>query len=1854
MKPFSVFLFACVSLYSLPSGMKVIAGTAETGASDANSLTIRSENQTILQWDSFSIGQNEMAQFMQLGKDAAVLNRVMGGSMSEILGMMQSNGQVYLINPNGVLIGPDARIESAGFLASTLDVLDADFLAGKELLFAGDSNGAILNLGTISCPRGDVALFARFVKNEGNIVAKEGSVFLASAPEVLLKPEGKERIYIRPDLGSEKSEDGPFPLENRGQIEALSVELKSGASPYIQAIRNAGSISAIATVEENGIVYLVAEQGYTEMSGSITANSGEVRILGDQAALFNGAKIDVSGDAGGGTVLIGGSFQGEDDSIKVSRATIVQEGVEIHADALKEGDGGQIVLWSSDRTGFYGSASAKGGEFGGDGGVVEVSGPQLFYAGLCSTAAPRGKTGTLLLDPNDITISTAATTNIATAWTPRPAYYSGFPPGANPSNLNTGDLVAALNLNNVLVQTDDLEVGGTGTINIQNDIVGWTAATQLTLRATSLILIDPTVTINNTSTGTGLGDPFTAIYFIANQANVLGAGNGIFLNDATIVTDAGNVYLNGVGGSAGAGNHGVNIFAMTGARGITTNSGSITLIGKASPDQGVATSDNSGVFIHGSGGANTASVFSNEGNITILGTSFSDRVVPSMTMNNQGVLIDSSAIVNAPIGVILIEGIGGNGTTSRSSGVEVSNLSTVTTSVGSIHIIGHGHGTGSDNYGVLINANTTVSSTGASSPDNLIFIEGTAGGGAGGNNNGIQVSNIASVTSLQGSIKMVGFGGGDGANNNGIFIYNSGVVSLTGVGANGSTISLVGTATTSALATDFNSGVSIIATPAGFGINSLDKDISVLGYAAINPTGSNNHGINISNNAGPDGPGRITGQGGARVSLTGIGPNGGGTTPNSGIAIQNNVASLTLSQVTTETGLITLSGTTRGASSAGVLMNIQSQIFTDGGSIMITGSSFGAGASNPGIQITDAIVQSPGVGPGSIILTGMGSPGGTNFNHGVLFSFVTAAPGFIVGTVDHDIIVNGIAGGTGSGNSGIAIEANGGATLQFGNMIGVGDAGSIILNGIGAAGAAMLPANHGIYVAGNGMASPVFISTGIGDLQLTGNGGTGAGLFGNCDGIHAENFTRFASDTGNISFYGGATSANDFNNGISLQNTTISSTGMGPGTLILTGIGSANGTNSNNGILIEDVYFADSVSSVEHDIYLVGVGGGTGTDNLGISLVAPGLVNTSIRSTGATADAADIHLEGTGGVGTNHNAGITLDGAVAIVNADFGNISMLGVGNGSGINNYGVEFINGASSNTSGGVGSTNTIQIEGRGSRAGAANNIGVNFNTGGGTGGIGSSTQNVFIRAESGGSTSTAFLLDTAHVFGNGTSNSVNIQTIGLDAAGGDFVMQHPGSVISTSISGVEEVVLAVQGNFFMLDGAGINTSRITGKTGGNFTINAGGALSTGIAGLLAGSIMPLIVGNIYLDIGGNLTLTGGAVMNQGALIQNASGQITILVDGDLQLTAGSAANACAQIGGFGGNADIFFPIIAGNVIITGGAAWADVGCGIPVTFLPGPNPTGSITFELIGGNVTLRGGAGGGFAQIGHINAPMGGPFDISGNIRVNALGNVIFNDVATANYSQIGHGTPGGVGTFTGLSAVEVFAGGAINMAGIAGQAIITNPSTTGSAVYPASGSITLVADNANPLNPFLGAASFFLNATSSITNVPATGGQVRLYTSVQNLAAIVPGQIINGAVYMASAMPGVDTAYEKFNLYYGAGQFDGPEFDIYYKFPFVLIPFCPTCPVCSTCPTCPSGGGGGGTDGEGLFFPELYIMAVAEAQLTDLLPNVPIAHYQGRFCSDTGIGLPSCFGGLDFFESFVFESTVDRLLPFEED
>lgn len=274
---------------ALPTGGQITAGSGSIATSGSQMTVNQSSQQMIANWNSFNIGANAGVQFNQPNSAATALNRINDQNPSQILGSLTANGKVFLLNPAGIIFGQSARVDVGGLVASSLNMLDSDFLAGRYNFSNSGSAGSILNQGIINTmPGGVVALIAPKVTNEGSITTPSGSTLLAAGNQVSLDFKGDGLISYTIDQGAVDAL-----ADNKGLIKAdggLVVMTAKAANSLTQAVvNNSGVIEAQTLENKSGRILLLAdmEHGETIVGGRLDAsapNGGDGGFIETSAA----------------------------------------------------------------------------------------------------------------------------------------------------------------------------------------------------------------------------------------------------------------------------------------------------------------------------------------------------------------------------------------------------------------------------------------------------------------------------------------------------------------------------------------------------------------------------------------------------------------------------------------------------------------------------------------------------------------------------------------------------------------------------------------------------------------------------------------------------------------------------------------------------------------------------------------------------------------------------------------------------------------------------------------------------------------------------------------------------------------------------------------------------------------------------------------------------------------------------------------------------------------------------------------------------------------------------------------------------------------------------------------------------------------------------------------------------------------------------------------------------------------------------------------------------------------------------------------------------------------------------------
>ncbi|ECG8596859.1 filamentous hemagglutinin N-terminal domain-containing protein, partial [Salmonella enterica subsp. salamae] len=566
---FGAFPMMALAVPDLPTGGQIVAGAGSISAS-GNQMNIHQNTQhMVANWNSFDIGKNHTVEFIQPDSSAVALNRVTGGHESQIMGTLRANGQVFLVNPNGVLFGKGSSVSTAGLVASTRNISNAAFMKGQYTFGDNGDPGAqgaqIINQGSLTTIKGGyIVLAANQVKNSGHISTPSGKTVLTAAQKVTLQLDshGLTSVLVNGSVVSAL-------VENSGLISAGdgSVWLTARGRDMLfkTVVNNTGTIEAKGLASRGGDIVLDGgESGVVSQSGQLLADSqsgrgGKIILEGQNIHLASGSRTSATGKSGGGEVYAGGGWQGKDRHIRNAEKVVMDKNAVTDVSATGHGNGGKAVLWSEDYTNFQGTILAKGGASG-NGGQVETSSHQNLQAfGDVDASAAGGRGGEWLLDPADVEIvsgSAETSINITGKGTDKSLDTDTarvFSPSATGAQIGAQKIADQLNNGtNVTVQTSGTNVSGqSGNITVNAAIEKTSGAdASLTLQADGNI----TVSHNISSTAGKL------------DISLLGAGSNsgmIKVANSSLTSHGGNITLDQL-------NHTIHAAAGTGTTGADT------------------------------------------------------------------------------------------------------------------------------------------------------------------------------------------------------------------------------------------------------------------------------------------------------------------------------------------------------------------------------------------------------------------------------------------------------------------------------------------------------------------------------------------------------------------------------------------------------------------------------------------------------------------------------------------------------------------------------------------------------------------------------------------------------------------------------------------------------------------------------------------------------------------------------------------------------------------------------------------------------------------------------------------------------------------------------------------------------------------------------------------------------------------------------------------------------------------------------------------------------------------------------------------------------------------------------------
>ncbi len=511
-----------------PTGETVVAGEATFKRPEIGRLNVKQKSQrVVIDWDHFNIGKDATTKFIQPNSDATAVNRVTGpgNDPTKILGTLKANGNVVILDSNGVIFGKNSVIDVGGLIASTGNINVDKFMQGDmRITLDNVTTGKVVNKGAISIKDGGLLAFvAPHVANQGTITAKLGRVSLAAGSKAVIDFSGDQLVQI---ALTDELENAL--VENSGQILAAGsrVELTArAAKTAVDTVINMDGIIKADSfdVQDGKIILDGGNKGKVEIAGTMEskgrvankktrnaaiklglatgeepreATGGAVSVYGQAIDLTGTANINTSGANGGGTVSIGNAAT---ESVRIAN------GSRIIARALQYGNAGTVNITSSGLTDYAGFIGAQGGATSGNGGAVSISSDgTLVYNGTVDTSAENGVMGTTTLDPADIVV------------------WDGF--GAIPmgSSVNAQTLVQTLGLSNV-----HIIAGNSITLIDDLDLSHYNMGVDLTTG--DLTLTSSVLNFNDLTMGTG------DVFMNANTVNMSGV---IFGSDGSVIDAA--------------------------------------------------------------------------------------------------------------------------------------------------------------------------------------------------------------------------------------------------------------------------------------------------------------------------------------------------------------------------------------------------------------------------------------------------------------------------------------------------------------------------------------------------------------------------------------------------------------------------------------------------------------------------------------------------------------------------------------------------------------------------------------------------------------------------------------------------------------------------------------------------------------------------------------------------------------------------------------------------------------------------------------------------------------------------------------------------------------------------------------------------------------------------------------------------------------------------------------------------------------------------------------------------------------------------------------------------------------------
>ncbi len=924
---------------ALPTGADVRHGSATVGTEGATMTINQTTSRATINWQSFNVGTDARVNVVQNNSQSVLLNRVVGNDMSQIRGQISANGQVVLVNPNGIVMGPTGRITASAFTASTFGITDANFEAGHMKYERNGSTGQIVHQGHIQTAEagGYVALIGADVNNQGTITTRQGAVVLAAADAVI--------------------------LPNVSAINNVSVPLSRNVRLEI----NPAAFGS-ASVSNSGVIVTEGGQVLLRAAAVVDAVSKVAN-----ATVVQSGSIDTTGAQGGGVDILA-----DHGRIRVSGS--------VKANSTNGSAGGDVYIGRDENTNVLAAVGdVRGANLESKGGFIETSGSYLATNGV------KIKARDWLLDPTNIRIVANVNDNTAipntaqspASGTPLTTTFQDNTTPPQTSEVLVGTIQSAINTGtNVTITTTNSGTQGSGVGNI-TVVDALSLVNNSNLNATLSLIADNGIFVDANITGSS-GTGHTGLVSIDMVAKGVPKGNassfvvtdssGIVVNNNIAIKTNGTVKLDGTNNNSNSN-----------SRGITFNTGS-SISATSFDIQGKANGLASGS--HGVHMIGNNSFTSSSTSVTsqINGIAKSNGLVPSANGITAATNINGTVNFNAGNGSMVVKGSNSN----TQLGVRVSEAG------GATAIITNGNvtlGALEDNSNFSMRAGSITANSGS------LNIFGSAVNNFGGEsitaNNGVSIniegkttagstSNAVSFTNMTikalqgtaasaGNIKITGTSSkGNAINLTPNVIIEGGNISLNGTANNGAAASgaaINGSGKITASGTLEIKGVS--ANTGGYS-TITNGPLQAAGDITIEGTGTAKHGVNLGNNVAGN---NITSTGG-KIEVRGTTNGAGGITGSaSGSAVNGNA-------VLTADKDVTITGKTHGYYAINGLGNITS----NNGNVTIDGYS----RDSRGVNYDKTITANNGlikvIGGSGVDGAVTSTVGGAGSEHGINFS----------------------------------------------------------------------------------------------------------------------------------------------------------------------------------------------------------------------------------------------------------------------------------------------------------------------------------------------------------------------------------------------------------------------------------------------------------------------------------------------------------------------------------------------------------------------------------------------------------------------------------------------------------------------------------------------------------------------------------------------------------------------------------------------------------------------------------------------------------------------------------------------------